>query len=212
MSSPQVYIQRQVEKKKTFCVAFFLFPLGLIVLGNFYKGVNISRLTLGPTLIPFDTIDSLVQHNFTIMSRRLPSSKYLVNMIKKYTVNEEFEQTRHENFPVLSEFGREILYRWPTGKWKNMKRSKLLVHSQMFPDWLDKNKSPYALWDAGSINQECMMYCNKLAVVLPEVDAIGVHTILKTVSLPVYFGKDVLSKNLNGYRLFGTFSSKVIWN
>ncbi len=39
-----------LRKRAAFCFAFVFFPLGFMILGNYYKGDNITRLTLGPAL------------------------------------------------------------------------------------------------------------------------------------------------------------------
>ncbi len=59
---------RIFQKPKSKCLVCTL-PLVFLILSNAYKGDNITRLTLEPSLIPFDTFDSLVQNNFTIYSR-----------------------------------------------------------------------------------------------------------------------------------------------
>lgn len=67
----------------SFCYAFAFIPLALLYLGNLYKGDNITTLTLPTPMIPFDTFESLVIHNFKIYSSRKQVSSQAHSKINK---------------------------------------------------------------------------------------------------------------------------------
>lgn len=49
-------------------------------------------------------------------------------------------------------------------------------------------------------------------MILKTADAIRLNTILKLHKNPVYFGKDIINEKLEGYKYFGLFPIKLIWN
>ncbi len=70
-------------------------------MSNEYKGDNITNLTVEPSLVPFDTFDSLVENKFDIISRRWHLSDTTFMAIKQntYGVINFFQENRHEVFP-----------------------------------------------------------------------------------------------------------------
>ncbi len=130
------------------------------------------------------------------------------------------EVARHEEYPYVSEFWHNILLRWSIQQWENIKSLKHVVardtwkffhHSEIFPAWNDSNGQP-GLWESvEDILKLHMNQCNKSAVILNNADAIQLHTILSMHKKAVFFGKDLIYENLQGYIYSGLFPNKLIW-
>lgn len=59
---------------------FILFPIPLsfLVLSNEYKGDNIQRLTVSPSKIPFDTLEDLILHKFTLRTEPIKPFEFVL--------------------------------------------------------------------------------------------------------------------------------------
>ncbi len=55
-----------------------------------------------------------------------------------------------------------------------------------------------------------MERCNKSAIILRENMAIQLHTTLKVLKKPDYFGKDFVNEILVGYNYYGYFPTSMI--
>ncbi len=219
--STDLYSNKTFREKIAFWLVFALFPFRLIILSNLYKGENISGLTLGPVLVPFDTFDSLVQNNFKTFSRRRTLSKSDLSVMKLYfDVELEFGQvTRHEAMPFVSELWHEIMLSEEVKNWRKisslqkvLSRStwRFIENSEMFPVWNLSNAYHFQYVD--QILEFHMHKCDKSAMILLKPDAIHLYTILNIYKKNVYFGKDIINENLEGYSYFGSFPTKLIWN
>ncbi len=101
---------------------------------------------MSPELIPVDTFDSLVPHNFSIFARQIVLHTQIISQAReKIDADKEFaEVTRHENFPFFSKLWKQITVTLYISEWRklsflNDKLSKatwkFLENSEMFPAW-----------------------------------------------------------------------------
>lgn len=87
-----------------------------------------------------------------------------------------------------------------------------LQNSKIFPAWNEENGA-LGYWESMSqILGFHMGQCNKSAMILSNPDAIRLYTVLSMREKPVYFGKDIIDESILGYRYFGLFPTKLIWN
>ncbi len=87
-------------------ILLYSLPFMFLVLSNVYKGDNITNLTTEPSLVQFDTFESLVEYKFDVRSRRA-----YVRDMEKYSSNEVtnlVQESGHEEFPYVSELWFKI--------------------------------------------------------------------------------------------------------
>ncbi len=78
--------------------------------GTKYKGENITKLTLEPALVRFDTFDSLVMNNFKILLRRIPVSTKAFEYFKEYL---NIKQANgHEAYPIVIELWFHVILKF----------------------------------------------------------------------------------------------------
>lgn len=204
-------------------VLLYCLPLLFLVLGNEYRGDNITNLTVEPNLETFDTFDSLVENEFAIRTRtrRLSSQAnyHLKRQSNMSTGNSYFRWNGHEAFPIVSELWRAVTSSLSTAKYKKMsllgnhltkKSWYYLNNSEMMP-LKKKNSGKYVTGE--SLEQMLSMHigkCNKSAMILPDEMALQLFAILKAVKQPVFFGKDIIHEKLSGYRYYGYFPENII--
>ncbi len=191
-------------------------PLMSLILGNYYKGDNVTRLTLDAPLLPFDTFESLIKNNFTVYSRRIRLSKYATDGIKaRYnTKGNYFPNMRHEDFPIVSELWHEVMLRRTMHEWQRLTSLGTVIskniwwylnNSRMFPEWLDRNGDRGAHENIIQVMTMHMDKCDKSAVILGSEFALRLYTVLSVKKKPVYLGKDIVSETFGGYKYFGYF-------
>ncbi len=89
---------------------------------------------------------------------------------------------------------------------------RFFQNSKMFPSWNEDSGITGIMESINDILKFHMDKWNKSAMILMNADAIRLHTILNVHKKPVYFGRDIINENLEGYMYFGSFPTKVIWN
>ncbi len=72
----------------------------------------------------------------------------------------------------------------------------------MFPFWQTESGLPGILESNKQILSKHMRICNISAMILKENRAIELFTILKTANKPAFFGKNVISENLEVYNYY----------
>ncbi len=217
-----VFGRVELRKKLCFYLTFSCIPFVFFTLGNHYKGDNITRLTLSAPLVPFDTFDSLIDNQFKIFVRRVRISKFVYRYLRiVFSIkNDYIQENGHEAYPLVSELWNEILTRWSVLEARRLKHLKdelsnnmwkYLNHSEMFPPKLNQSFDKYTSYyeSVDEVLELGMEECNKSAIILKENMAISVYTHLLAKKKPVYFGKEVISENLGGYRFSGYFPTYV---
>ncbi len=208
-------------QKHNFKAFVFFWPLVCLIISIEYKGDNITKLTLDPELIPFDTFEILVNKSFKIYSRRGLIQPEDMNFMKENAkIQTEFVQENgHEALPIVSEFWHEILKRFPLEELNRMEALKseipnktllYLNNSEMLPDWQTESGSHGSYESIKQILSMHMEICNKSTMILQDNMAIELFTILKATNKPAFFGKDVLNEILYGYKYFGFFPSSIM--
>ncbi len=189
-----------------------------LVLSNCYKGDNITRLTLPPPLVKFDTFNSLVENGFKIFVRQI-YLRYSELAFLKHTFGYKYFATRsrHEYFPVFSELWREMMSRFRSkyslSKLKNEFSEQEWVYlnnTVMFPAWNKTNGEIGTRESLEYILDNYMDACNKSAVLLTETMGIPLYHILKGKEKAVYYVKDVINENIMAYRYWGFFHTSVM--
>lgn len=92
--SSAIFSNSLVRRIARFHVYFLWVPIMFFYLSNLYKGDNITVLTLGPPLIPFDAFENLVKSNFkiTVPSVILPENLYKSRFVLK---EKPFQKTEY---------------------------------------------------------------------------------------------------------------------
>lgn len=80
----------------------------------------------------------------------------------------------------------------------------------MFPVWNSSTDFSGMFETLDQVLKMHMEECNKSAVILQDGMTIQLYNTLKMTNKPVYLGMDIVNENLNGYKYFGYFSTKVI--
>ncbi len=196
-------------------------PLMFLVLGNEYKGENITNLTVEPNLVPFDTFKGLVKNGFDIRSRRIILSNIRFLYLKENTqVDKDFVQENgHEGFPLVSELWYAITTRFSYEQQNRLEALKdkfsrntwfYLNHSEMLPVWKNKSGNYGSLESTQQVIHMHMGKCDKTAMILPKYMALQLFNTLKAAKQPVFFGKDIISENLFGYTYYGYFPPHIL--
>lgn len=213
---------KHLRINKIFVLTFFVIPSSFTYLGNLYKGDNITRLTLDPPLIPFNTFEKLISNAFKTYVRTIKPSENARKLAGKNLVssNQTTRKNGHEAFPFVSELWEEIMNVWTIDNWRPlyMMGTKLsnstwnyLNNSEMFPPWYNTRGDPRTLESINEILKMHMGTCSKAAVILPDKEAELIFGFLTLKKMPAYFGEDFISKTLNGYKYFGKFPDKILW-
>ncbi len=216
-----LYQRVHLRNKFTFMFTFAFIPLTFVLLGNLYKGDNITRLTLETDLVPFDTFDSLTRNEFKILTRRYLLSAWAFNSIKYWlrVANESFAKNDHEDLIYTSELFYVINSLWSQQDWTGFNKLKdkvtrnlwtYLKNSEMFPAWNSSNKYAGPLENTSKILDLHMKACNKSAVIVPHQIAIRLYNNLKIEKKPVFLGEDVIYENLVGYWYQGYFPATIL--
>ncbi len=196
-------------------------PLVLLILSNEYKGDNITRLTLEPSLVPFDTFSSLVQNNFSIYSRRykLPSETYRHLKGNSKLKQDYIQYSEHEFYPIVSELWFQVIKLFSFSYMtildsliRNLPNSTqhYLNNTKMLPSWKEQNGDHGSGETVLQVLDMHMKSCDKSAIVADENFAIQLYTILMSLQSPVYFGKDIVNENLEGYKYYGYFPTSLM--
>lgn len=222
----QVFGWSLIRNKKVGYFIAFGIPYVLLVLSNEYRGDNISRLTVEPDLHPFDTFDELVRYRFPIYSLpwKLRGNDYNY-ILESVTVSDELEKiSNHEYFPVVSRLWYDIMIRfYPWNKMKKFyarlgSRTRFyLQHSHIygeqkilatnitkaynFVDGVYKNWQEHAF--------EHLQQCNYSALILHQNQALIIYTKLGRLKAPVFYGKDIINENMQGYKLYGKMPGNI---
>ncbi len=134
--------------------------------------------------------------------------------------NAYVQENGHEAFPIVSELWHHIMSRKPILEARRLKHLsgklskdmwKYLNNSEMFPPKLNASFNGYTRTKE-SVNQVLAMHmekCTRSAIILGENMAIPVYTHLIVKKKPAYFGKDVITGNLGGYKFSGYFPTHV---
>ncbi len=178
---------RLFQKPKSKCLVC-TFPLLFIVLSNAYKGDNITRITLEPSLIRFDTFDSLVQNNFTIYSRWTLIPNDMQQYLKQNLglMHNYVEYSAHEFFPIISELWFQIISRFSFALMKTLenmmhelpKRTQFYLNNSKLSPYWKHNKTSYSFNE--TLHQVLDMHlepCDKSVIIVNENFAILLHTI-----------------------------------
>lgn len=196
-------------------------PLVFLILGNEYKGDNITRLTLEPSLVPFDTFESLLHNNFKIYSVPFVVPYESYRQIKQYLKSNEsyVKQSAHEFYPIVSQLWYEVLKQFSFHDYKTLDlllqsfsktTQTYLNNSKIIPNWKNTTKPQSYNQTIYQVLDMHMESCNKSALIVSESLAIQLNTILKSLKRPVYFGKDVVNENLLGYSYYGYFPTNIM--
>lgn len=216
------------SKRLNFFVAFAI-PFVLLVLSNEYRGDNISRLTIEPDLQPFDTFESLVVHKFPVyvVPRYLEPFDYSMVRMNVNVTNEFTKTSDHEWFPVVSDLWYEIMLQWT--EWSTLRNfahkisnrtwyylnnsqiyhPKTLQKPNNFSRFLDLVKGLIHYDKRQSIEIKELRKCNRSAMMMLQTHALAVYTELKNYNVPVFFGKDIIYENMNGYNFFGQIPANL---
>lgn len=208
-----------LRKNLTFYVCFSFIPMTFFYIENLYKGDNITRLTLDPPMLRFDTFDSLVTHHFKIYVRRMRLSGFAMRKTNFHKGTAYFQENRHEAFPDISELLHFTLLHWRIQDWRRLNDLKSLVsertwfylsNSEMFPAWnLSDGQLGYAE-TAPKILKLHMDACNRSAIISSDAFAIPVYTTLKLKTKQVFYGKDIIYETFHAYRYHGYLPTKVL--
>lgn len=217
--SCKLFSSLSYRKKVSSFTGFLLVSVAGMILSNSYKGENITRLTAEPKLLPFDTLDSLLQNNVDIRWRRINSNKWPI-----FRTNESVNLTKiygsvkgHESFPIVSELWVALIYRLRPQR-ANERSLYYLKDEISNQTWKYINNSAM-LSDVGqglgenvqTIVDLHMDKCNKSAIALTNYVALQLYTILKSKGKPAYFGKEIIYENHRGYKFNGIFPAKYIY-
>lgn len=203
-------------------VLFFI-PLIYILLGTYYKGENITNLTISPAFDPFDTFKELVRNKFTTYSTPVLLSITLYEVIKSIITLESgfLKISDHEAYPVISELWFKIMSHLRANEvnrlslmgsqisnesWFYLNNSQLLPHRQNVRNEISDNTT-YLMGSLHLYTKSCYKY----AVILNKYKAIQLYTILKGQDKPAYYGKDILNENYRGYKYYSYFPTKIKW-
>ncbi len=222
--SASLFGNLKLRKSSVIYFSLFCIPLSFLYLGNLYKGDNISDLTLGPPLVNFDTFDSLLEYNFKIIVRPILLSELVYSSLKQYTTDffvqqEYYEENGHEAIPVVSELLYELWSRSYLEGWKRLKDLqkevtnqtwRYLKYSEMMRGWnyslLDRNLPDYHT----DILEKHLIPCKKAALIAPK-EIVNQHlSTLKLLNKAVYYGKDIITETLGGYKYFGYFPTALL--
>ncbi len=181
-----------------------------------------TRLTADPPLIQFDTFEMLEKHHFTTYSLRtnLKTSVYaeFFNISELDKLHEEHGSVlTHEVLPIVSElwyllmtwlrpFDRQLYSMIFLKDGISYQMWKYINNSAMLPDYgqgYDENIS--------TVLDIHMKWCNKSAIILRRKQAITLHTVLKHMGKPSFFGKDKILEKFWGYKFLGYFPSNIIF-
>lgn len=126
----QIFDWYLVKSKNITYFTTFAVPFVSLVLCNEYSGDNITRLTVEPTLYPFDNFDDLVRHNFSIVTFPQVLENYEYELLKRNAEwNKNFtEIRRHEMFPVVSNLWYAIMLY--SGSWNTLQNLTLKLSSR----------------------------------------------------------------------------------
>ncbi len=195
----------------------FCLPLSFLLLSNVYKGDNITNLTLEPSLVPFDTFNSLIQNNFKIFSRRcgMPDDRNGSIFGKTLGLKTKYvRESEHEAYPIISEIWHSVLSTLTFGDMNRLSVLKhqisnrtmmYLNHSEMLPEWKTELGEYGEMETTDEILSMHMESCNRSIIILFEILATELHTNLQTQKKPSYSGKDILMENTHGFQTYGYF-------
>ncbi len=223
LDQPNSLLKTQYKTPKCsyyWCVS--LIPLSWLYLSVLYKGENVTRLTAEPPLIQFETFNLLEEYQFTAYSRRVNLETF--NNAEKYNISELVKLHKeygsvffHESLPVVSELWLQLMD-WfrPSSKFElslNFLKNEIpkqmwsfLNNSAMLPDY------GQGFWEnVSTILNFHMKWCNKSAIILQRETAITLHSVLKQMGKPSFFGKDKILERFWGYQFEGNFPSKIIF-
>ncbi len=196
-------------------------PLVFVILSNEYKGENITRLTLEPSLVPFNTFASLKQNNFTTYSRHVEITNDIYSHVKMNSGLEGFyvEYSAHEFYPIVSELWYAVFARFTLPQLNTLEllmpklsneTQMYLNYSKMLPQWKTKSGG-YGFYETvEEVFEMHMESCDKSAIIGDENFAIQMFTVLKAIKKPAYLGQDVLNENLLGYKYYGYFPQNIM--
>ncbi len=208
--------------KCSFYWCVYCIPLSWLYLSTLYKGDNVTRLTAEPPLVEFDTFEMLEEYQFNTYSRRInlntDINAKLFNVRELVNLHKEYGSViTHEAIPVVSELWYELMY-WlhpytthnssliflkdqiPQQMWKYINNSAMLPkYGQGFSQSIS------------TILNFHMKWCNKSAIILRRPKAMILHTVLKQMGKPSYFGKDKIVEKFWGYKFMGYFPPSIIF-
>lgn len=95
---------QSLKKNLAFFYSFFFIPITIVLLSNLYKDDNITRLIMGPSLVPFDTFNSLIKYHFSTNVRRIHLTKYDVKFTPLEYQTSYNQMNGLEALPIVSEF------------------------------------------------------------------------------------------------------------
>lgn len=213
-------------------IALFSIPICFQIISNEYKGDNIYRLTRSPPLIPFDTFDALVQHNFTLYSGPVKLGRYfwmtyfdVISVTPKklmaafgsnhVKLRDTAEQTVFSS--LLKDIyisGGDQIFKYSTSEFyaslpKLVKR--YLNQTALFLNWGQVSEAEKGFIERESVELlyvHHMFQCNKSAVIVNAQMALLIFSNMSQYSLPVYLGSEVFP-SYDGYFLSGSVPSKA---
>lgn len=204
------------RKKVSVYFAIGALPLAIVVLNNHYKGDNIERLTVVQTM-PFDVFDKVANTNFKVYTLPYHLSDYDFEILKDATKisNEYVKENGHEAYPIISQLLRDSTkHFYHTRRLHEYAKGVIserlwyyLNNTELFPQWRKASK-----WfnHTQALVIPHLRTCNKSAVILEENIARIAYSYIRIQTSNVYYGKDTIFENINGYKTFGQLTEKVI--
>lgn len=215
--SSKIFDNVYQRRNSAFLLSFSFIPTAFLILGNQYKGDNITRLTLDASLIPFDTFDSLVENRFEIFLRpvhmQFDYRDWETADPKKYYVQE----SDHEAYPIVSQ-----LWYFVSSHFKLEKSFKISSLENAIPErilyYLENSKMLSVNISNGHYQgdvdqnrlEKYIEKCDKAALILLQEAASYIYDKLSVNKKPAYLGKDIIIENWQGFNYFGYFPVKIL--
>lgn len=209
-------IQRLSSKSLFQFIAMFPVPLCFMLLGNEYKGDNISRLTFPSPPVPFDTFEKLVKHHFTLRSPPRNFEFYYKHIARYHLDWEGVFGSNHFSYPIVTNYMLELIIAredldLPEDIYKKFPNDskRFLKHSAHFPNWKAIGVPDTFTEEIQNYYNPHLFKCNKSAIIVDSKLAYLIHHNLTIHNMAAYLSKDTMLETVSGYAFGGTVPLKA---
>lgn len=205
---------KKITNSSMCVLGMLLIPLCIFAVH--YRGDNITRLTVSPPLVPYDTFDDLVKNGFRTFVSLIHLRKDEEHR-KPLTDRLYFQRNNHDAYPMVSSLWEAIQLRFTAHERLEDLGNKIsarmwyyLNNTQMFPSWSTIRLDGNMMSSFHQLIRAHLMACVKVAVVMREDNAIQHFHQLQNEQKAAFMGKDIMHEILLGHYFTGQIHKKML--